>query len=63
MRRFKIIWIGEADHWGWDGVLGDERGEHVVEEDQVVMKLWEDQGLSMESEIEQLEMVMQWRNF
>ena len=63
LRRFKIIWVGEADHWGWDGVLDDERGEHVVEEDQVVMELQEDRGLSTESEIEQLEMVMQWRNF
>ena len=57
------IWVGEADHWGCDGVLDDERGKQVVDEDQVVMELWEDQGSSMDSEIEQLEMVMQWRNF
>ena len=57
------FWVGEADHWGWDSVLDDERGEHVVEEDQVVMELQEDRGLSTESEIEQLEMVIQWRNF
>ena len=25
-----VIWVGETDHWGWDSVLDDERGEHVV---------------------------------
>ena len=32
LKRFKIIsiWVVEADHWWCDGVLDNEREEHVV---------------------------------